>query len=74
MKVVVRADNVFEAEDAATPHMQDTMMELFAEEYEDGEYSDESPFYVTCVEVFTPEHAEWQYYKDPTQAQFYPEV
>ncbi|CAB4134464.1 hypothetical protein UFOVP273_83 [uncultured Caudovirales phage] len=75
-KCVVEAETPEEAEDRAEWHMSEEMRGLFADEYEDadGEYEDEAPYYVTRIELFTPEHEEWQYYVDEHQSQFYPDV
>lgn len=81
-RVVVVADSEQEAVDKASYFMEEDMRELFYDAYAEGYnedteeniYDDESAVMVESVEPFGPEHDEWQYYMDPTQAEFYPVV
>ncbi len=76
-KVVVYAESEEDALTKAEDHMEESMWEMFADEYSDdgeefGEFTDESKVSVTHVEEFTPQHEEWKYYIDEIQSQFYP--
>ena len=80
---VVWAENSDEAEVLAGLHMEESMRELFSDEYHDefdddyeqySVYDDESAYVVTWCEPLTPAHDHWEYYQDPTQSEFYPEI
>ena len=67
----------------AERHMDETMRELFADEYADcydentceGYYDEEAAFAVISVEVLDERNPHWDYYQDPEQrVAFYPEV
>lgn len=76
-KVVVWAEDDVDALFKASDHMEDTMWELFADEYMDDGLEDrpeDSLVYVTEVVEFTPDHEEWKYFIDPSQSQFYPVI
>ena len=76
--VVVWAKDESDAEDKAVLHMEESMRELFSTEYEElleeeGEGADEDQAYtINSIEVFDPSHKCWQFYMDPTQAEFFP--
>jgi hypothetical protein len=77
--VVVNAVNETDAEIKAADWMEETQRELYVDEYgesisKDEEYADECAYSVNSVELFTPEHTNWKWYKDPGQAEFYPEI
>ena len=75
--VVVNANSATEAEIKAESWMEETQRELFSDEYEDdsdGDFSDECSYTVNSVEEFDETHECWQYYKDPSQSSFYPEL
>lgn len=72
--VVVNAINESDAEEKAADWMEETQRELFADEYSEGDFDDESAYSVISVEVLDESHDCWQWYTDPSQAQFYPEI
>lgn len=78
LNVVVWAQDADEAALLAEDHMTEVQRQLFADEYEDyaEEYGedDESPVSVNSVEPFGPKHEQWEFYLDPSQAEFYPVV
>lgn len=75
---VVNAKDADEAVIIASDHMEQEMRDLFSSEYEDEDegwqYDDESAVSVTNVEEFDDTHEAWNWYLDPVQSQFYPEV
>lgn len=80
---VVWAKSAEQAEDLAGLFMEEHLRELYSDEYnvdydEDeglyGEYDDESAYQVVSVEPFGPAHDCWEYFQDPTQAEFYPQI
>lgn len=74
--VVVNAKNEYEAQEKAEMHMEECQRELFADEYVEAkeEFDDESAVSVNSVEEFDVNHEYWRFYKDPSQAEFYPEL
>lgn len=75
--VVVWAENKAHAEILAEYHMDESMRELFSDEYndEDGEeYDQECAYTVNSVEFFDEKHEQWKYFCDPSQAEFYPVI
>ena len=74
--VVVNANSAEEAEDKASDHMESEQRELFFDEYEEsnGEFDDESAASVASVEILDETNEYWPFYKDPGQAEFYPEI
>lgn len=77
---VVRAEDADDAHCKAEFHMEESMRELFSDEYDElieevGEGADsECAYSVTSIEEFGPDHECWEYYKHETQSQFFPEV
>jgi hypothetical protein len=79
---VVWAENADEARLEASVFMEDSMRELFSDEYSDefddetetGFYDDEQAYTVNWCEPLTHEHEHWEYYVNPTQADFYPVI
>lgn len=79
LAVVVWAEDEYEAEALVSDHMEETQRELFSDEYgesvsEDDEYADERAYSVNSVEPFDESHPEWKFFKDPSQASFYPVI
>lgn len=74
MQVVVVAESCDEAVYLAEDHMWQCQAELFSSEYEEDPCVDECNYVIESVEPFGPEHEEWQYFQDPSQAEFYPVV
>jgi hypothetical protein len=78
--VVVEAENEYDAEDKASDWMETQQRELFADEYEeafsDGEtdFEEECAYTVNNVELLDENNKNWEFYKDPSQASFYPEI
>ncbi len=59
----------------AVNYMEETMRELFADEYRDEPGLEEDSAYILVnVEEFFPEHEDWQYFIDETQRQFFEPV
>lgn len=79
---VVWAENADEAVMEASDFMEDSMRELFSDEYDDyynddteaGAYDDEQAYVVHWCDPLTHEHEYWEYFQDPTQADFYPVI
>lgn len=75
---VVLAEDEIEAESEAESYMDETMRELFADEYQDdldkGGNADEEPAHtVMSIEEFGPEHEDWKFFMDENQHNnFYP--
>lgn len=80
LEVVVNASSALEAVGKAEMFMEETQRELFSDHYEDefenegGSYFDEQAYTVISVEVFDKNHPQWEFYQDPSQSEFYPEV
>ena len=75
--VVVNANSAEEAENKAADWMEETQRELFSDEYNDefeGLFDDESAYNVNSVEVLDENSEYWKFYKDESQAGFYPEL
>lgn len=78
--VVVNAKDEYQAQDKAEQHMEECQRELFADEYdmqesdEGNDYSDESAVSINSIEEFDVTHEYWRFYKNPSQAEFYPEI
>lgn len=75
--VVVNAKDEYEAQEKAEQHMEECQRELFDDHYNydpDENYDDESAVSVNSVEEFDVTHEYWRFYKDPSQAEFYPEI
>lgn len=74
--VVVNAKDAVEAEEKAEMHMEECQRELFGDEYmeAEGEFDDESAVSVNSVEEFNVNHEYRRFYKDTSQAKFYPEI
>lgn len=80
--VVVWAHGPKDACERAEQHMEEDMRELYSDEYDEtydeetctNGYEDESAVNVISCDELTPEHESWQYYQDPSQAQFYPVI
>lgn len=81
--VVVHAETANEALWKAEPHMEEAMRELFADEYaehaldEDGmenELDDECAYAVNSIEQFDETHEQWEFFKNPSQAIYYPVI
>ncbi len=59
----------------AVTHMEDSMRELFADEYADEPDLEEDQAYtVNVVEEFGPDHGSWQWFVDDVQRQFFEPV
>lgn len=79
---VVWAHDDCEAQLEASDFMEDSMRELFSDEYHDEYneetetdfYGDEQAYTVNWCARLTAAHEHWQYYTDPTQTEFYPEI
>jgi len=74
--VVVWAKDEEDAREQAEVHMEEDMRELYSGEYEDEDdiYDSESAVNVITCEEFGPEHEDWKFYIDPSQAMFYPVI
>lgn len=74
--MVVWARNEVDAELQASLAMEESMRELFSDEYQDDPGLDEEcPYSVNSVEEFGPGHEHWEYYQMPDQrAAFYPTI
>ncbi len=74
--VVVNASSEDEALIKAADWMVETQRELFSDEYNDEEFEDydECPYTVNSVEILDENSTYYKYYKDPSQASFYPEL
>lgn len=73
--VVVNADSEEDALDKAEYHMEESQRELFMDEYEESsEYEDECPYSINSVSILDEANENWEFYKDPSQAEFYPEI
>lgn len=73
LAVVVWAQNEEEARDAAGPFMDETQFELFSNQYEEEPDNDDGCYAsVNSVEEFDHVHAEWKYFVNKNQEQFYP--
>jgi hypothetical protein len=77
---VVWAEDEDDAREVAEAHMDETMRELFSDEYadlieEESEGAEEEQsFSVNSVEAFGPEHEHWKWFQDSSQGEFYPIV
>jgi len=75
--VVVNALTEEDALEKAEWHMEECQRELFYDEY-NGEYNenydDESSVVINSVSVLDEKNEFWEYYIDPSQAEFYPEI
>lgn len=75
---VVLAEDETEAEAEAEGYMDETMRELFADEYceeqeEGGNAYDDIAYTVRSIEEFGPEHEDWKWFLDEVQrSNFYP--
>lgn len=69
---VVKASDTIEAEDIASPFMEEAILE----ELDADEIDDEGPNWsLVCIEELTPESEHWQYWTNPIQREnFYPKV
>lgn len=82
LNVVVNAESESEALQKAEYHMEACQRELFAHEYEEdeedeetcGAFDDECAYAVNSVEILDEDNEYWRFYKDPSQAEFYPEI
>lgn len=76
--VVVHASSPEEAALKASLHMDETMRELFSDEYDDPDMEgqdDEQAYTINAIEVLDEESPYWQFWQDPEQrAAFYPEI
>jgi hypothetical protein len=72
--VVVWAEDEAHAEILAEAHMEETMRELFSDEYEEEGLDDESAVTINSVEPFCLGHEQWVFFLDPSQDQFYPVI
>lgn len=78
--VVVNAESADEAQYLAENHMEECQRELFSDEYGDSvnggdeEYADECAVSINSVEFLDENNEHWKFYKDPSQASFYPEI
>ena len=79
---VVWAESPDDAVDVAGVFMEETMHEMFRDEYDDYyneetctfDFDDESAVQVQWVELFGSEHDHWEYYQDDCQEEFYPVI
>lgn len=79
---VVWAYNPDDAIVEASDFMEETMRELFSDEFNDhwdpetetGDYDLESAVAVNSVSIMNPENEHWEYFNDPTQQEFYPVI
>jgi hypothetical protein len=75
---VVVAEDEVEAESEAEAYMDESMRELFADEYQDdledgGNADDDVAYTVRSIEEFGPEHENWKWFLDYDQrSNFYP--
>lgn len=79
LTVVVNANSVDEAIEKASEHMDECQRDLFAGEIEyafeeDPEFDDSAISAINSVEILNEKHEAWEFYKDPGQACFYPEI
>ena len=79
--VVVNAYSREEAEEKAGLHMEEAMRELFSSEYayaleeeDGGDIDEDSSYTVNSIQVLDADSEYWEFYKDPGQAEFYPEI
>lgn len=73
---LVDAINVGRALGKADGFMHTHMRELFSSEYDEDhdEDCDECAYHVIEVKPFNEYHPCWEFYLDPSQAEFYPKV
>ena len=75
---VVVAEDEVGAESEAEAYMDESMRELFADEYQDdledgGNADDDVAYTVRSIEEFGPEHENWKWFLDYDQrSNFYP--
>lgn len=77
--VVLDAETAEQAEFLAGDFMDETQRELFSDEIadafeEDPDFDDSYMASVTSIEVLDENNKHWEFYKNPSQASFYPEI
>jgi len=73
---VVEADNEVEAEDSVAEASEEYFCEQDRDQLEEEEHDLEGMTFATTISVepFGPEHKSWEFYQDPSQAEFYIKV
>ena len=73
---VVEADDEVEAEDSVAEASEEYFCEQDRDQLEEEDHDLEGMTFATIISVepFGPEHKSWEYYQDPSQAEFYIKV
>jgi hypothetical protein len=73
---VVEADDEVEAEDSVAEASEEYFCEQDRDQLEEEDHDLEGMTFATTISVepFGPEHKSWEFYQDPSQAEFYIKV